>query len=105
MLKIYALQARRLCKETDEDKRNLTFQHFKLGRHFLERPEEVSFDQFVHWLEQENQKAVVKVRTKAARIFAHGRPHLSKAERTAKKNPKRAASAQLIRSDAIAAVA
>ena len=33
--------------------------------------------------------------------FAHGRPKLSKTERTAKKNPKRAASAYLKQSDVI----
>jgi hypothetical protein len=93
VLKVYALSARNLCMETQEDKQKLLFNHVKLARHFLERPEEANHEQFVHLIEQEGQKATVKVRAWRGRVEAHGRPHLTKAERTAKKNPKRAASA------------
>jgi hypothetical protein len=102
-VKVYALASRTLQKETEEDRTHLIFEHLRLGRQFLERPEEAYYGQFVHFLEQENQKAVVKVRIEKARKEAHGRPHLTKAERTAKKNPKRAASAQLLPTDVIAA--
>lgn len=103
VLKVYALHGRKLQKETAEDRQKLLFEHFKLGRHFLERPEESKYDQFVHLIEQEGQKAVVKIRVEKKRKEAHGRPHLTKAQRTAKKNPKRAASAQLMPADVIAA--
>ena len=63
VLKIYALSARTLCKETVEDRNNLVFEHLKLGRHFLENPDEVNHDQFVQYLVKENQKAVVRVNT------------------------------------------
>ncbi len=88
---------------TEEDKKKLLHHHWKLGRHFLERPDGVRYEDFVRYLEQENQKAVVKVRVAKGRVEAHGRPLNSKAARTAKKNPKRAASAQLMPSDVIAA--
>jgi hypothetical protein len=100
-LKIYALAARKLRKVTEEDKRKLTHQHWKLGRHFLERPEEVRYEEFVHYLQQENQKKIAKAIAWKCHKEAHGRAHLTKAERTAKKNPKRAASAQQMRTDAI----
>ena len=102
LLKVYALNERTLCKNTAKDRQNLLFEHLKLARNFLERPELAHHEHFVHLLEQENQKAVVKVNTKAARIFSHGRHMTTKAARTAKKNPKRAASAQLLPDDVIA---
>jgi hypothetical protein len=88
VFKIYALQARRLVKETEDDKKNLIFDHLRLGRHFLERPDGVRYEDFVRYLEQENQKAVVKVRVAKGRVEAHGRPLNSKDARTAKKTPR-----------------
>lgn len=104
-LKIYALSARKLRKVTEEDKMKLTHQHWKLGRHFLERPDEVRYEDFVHYLQQKGAEMTHQVKTWKARVEGHGRPHLTKAQRTAKKNPKRAASAQLMPNDLIAAVA
>jgi hypothetical protein len=46
-LKVYALAARTLPKETEEDRTDYIFEHLKLGRQFLERPEEACYDQFV----------------------------------------------------------
>lgn len=54
VLKIYALSARKLNKETAEDRQKLLFEHLKLGRHFLENPDEVNHEQFVRYLEREN---------------------------------------------------
>ena len=104
-LKVYALSARSLPKETEEDRTNYIFEHLKLGRQFLERPEEAYYGQFVHFLQQNSQKETVKIRVIKGKKEAHGRPILTKAQRTAMKNPKRAASAQLMPSDVIAAVA
>jgi hypothetical protein len=103
VLKVYALSARSLRKETEEERTHLIWEHLRMGRQFLERPEEANYDQFVHFLEQENQKAVDKVRVWKGRVEAHGRPMLTKAQRTAKKNPKRAASVQLLPSDVMIA--
>jgi hypothetical protein len=54
VLKIYALSARNLCKDTEEDRQKLVFEHLKLGRNFLENPDEVNHEQFVHNLVKEN---------------------------------------------------
>ena len=102
-LKIYALSARGLRKETVEDRRKLVLQHLKVGRHFLERPEEVNFHDFVHFVQQETQKKTARAIAWKGHKEGHGRPVTTKAQRTAKKNPKRAASAQLVRDDAIGA--
>jgi hypothetical protein len=94
-----------LRKVTEEDKMKLTHQHWKLGRHFLERPDEVRYEDFVHYLQQEGQKELVKIRVIKGKKEAHCRAMTTKAQRTAKKNPKRAASAQLVQNDLIAEVA
>jgi hypothetical protein len=103
VLKVYELYGRKLQKETAEDRQKLLFEHFKLGRHFLERPDEVRYEDFVHYLQQESQKVGTQACVTEGRKFSHGRPKLTKAERTAKKNPKRAVSTQLVCTDVIAA--
>jgi hypothetical protein len=55
------------------------------------------------FLEKKEAEMAHQVNTKEPRKFAHGISHLSKAQMTAKKNPKRAASAQLMPIDVIAA--
>jgi hypothetical protein len=103
VLKVYALNERTLCKNTAEDRENLLFEHLKLARNFLERPELAQHDHFVHLIQHETQKKIVKARVIKGKKEGHGRHKMTKAERTAKKNPKRAASAQLMPDDVIAA--
>ena len=73
----------------------------RLARNFLERPEEALWEHFCHLVSKENQKETVKARVEYANKYGHGKPTTTKAERTAKKNPKRAASAQLKQSEVI----
>jgi hypothetical protein len=73
----------------------------RLARNFLERPEEALWEHFCYLVKKENQKFGTQAKVEEARKHSHGRPHMSKAERTAKKNPKRAASTQLQQSDVI----
>ena len=73
----------------------------RLARNFLERPEEALWEHFCYLLSKENQKLAAKALVEQGNKFGHGRPHLSKAERTAKRHPKRAASAQLNQTDVI----
>ena len=73
----------------------------RLARNFLERPEEALWEHFCYLVKKENQKETAKTLVWKGRVEAHGNSHMSKADRTAKKNPKRAASAQLQPSDVI----
>jgi hypothetical protein len=65
----------------------------RLARNFLERPEEALWEHFCYLVKKENQKFGTQACVEHGNKFGHGRPKMSKAERTAKKHPKRAASA------------
>jgi hypothetical protein len=101
LVKVYALKERTVPDETEQERFKLMQAHMRLGRNFLERPEEALWEHFCHLLRKETQKIGTQACVEHGNKFAHGRPKLTKVERTAKKNPKRAASAQLKQSDVI----
>jgi hypothetical protein len=93
ILKVYALAARTLPCDTEEERGRIVLEHLRIGRNFIEKPEEAIWEHYVHLTKKEGQKVAAQALVEQGNKYSHGNSHLSMAQRTAKKNPKRAASA------------
>jgi hypothetical protein len=60
IVKIYALAARNLPYKTEKQRQAIVLEHLRIGKNFIERPEEAIWQHYVHLAKIEGQKTTAK---------------------------------------------